>query len=211
MYARHHFYLLETGAALDRVNFANKLTLFRISSLPSILLLFIASREFPVAIILIVYASLAFISDLLDGFVSRKTHQTTRVGQYIDSMSDYAVLLGVAIAFVIHGFISTWFFALVLVRFISQWISMGILFVLKRGSIEPRSSFLGKASVAVTMFTFAADLLNLLTWFKPYAIVLSWIEIAASIVLIISLVEKGFMFVEDLRGHIKTKDSGVTK
>ena len=209
MYARHHFYLLETGAALERVNFANKLTLFRISSLPSILMLFIASRSAPVANILIIYAVLAFISDLADGFVSRKTHQTTRVGQYIDSMSDYAVLLGVAIAFASSGFISIWFFCLVLVRFISQWVSMGILFVMKRGTIEPRFSFLGKASVAVTMITFAADLLRLLPWFTAYVFLLSWIELAASAVLVISLVEKAIMFIADFRVTLKSQESGT--
>ena len=209
MFARHHFYLLETGVALDHVNVANKLTLFRISSLPSILMLFIASRTAPIAIILIIYAGLAFISDLLDGFVSRKTHQTTRVGQYIDSMSDYAVLLGVAIAFASSGFISIWFFCLVLVRFISQWVSMGILFVMKRGTIEPRFSFLGKASVAVTMIAFAVDLLRLLSWFQPYLFLLFWIELLASAVLVISLVEKTLLFVGDLRSTIKQNSSLV--
>jgi len=200
---RHQFYLLETSQNLDHVNFANKLTLFRISSLPSLVLLFIASRTQPVALVLIIYASIAFITDLLDGLVSRKTHQTTRVGQYLDSMSDYAVLLGVAIAFVSFGFISSWFFILVLVRYMAQWVSMAILFILKHGSVEPRTSFLGKASVAITMVTFAANLLRLFDWFKDYNFWLSGLEIFASVVLAISLIEKLMIFRDDFRQHFK--------
>lgn len=199
LFIRQTFFLLETQAPLSRVNFANKLTLFRISSLPSLVILFIASRAYPVALVLVVYAVIAFVTDLLDGLVSRATHQATRVGQYLDSMSDYAVLLGVAIAFVGYGFISLWFFSLVVVRFMAQWVSMAILFIKRHGSVEPRTSFLGKASVAVTMVVFAANLLRLFSWFGPYGAALTVVEIVAAVILVVSLVEKMAMFADDIK------------
>lgn len=199
LYARNHFYFVETGIALEHVNLANKLTLFRISSLPSILLLLIAVQTYPVAVYLISYTVIAFITDTLDGLVSRRTHQSTRIGQYLDSMSDYAVLVAVSIAFIHFGFISLWFFILILVRFLFQWVAMGILFVKQRGYIEPRASFLGKASVASTMVVFALALLHLVPWFDPFTAYLMWFELAAAILLLVSLVEKAIFFCQDFR------------
>ena len=204
LYARHHFFFLETNIPLESVNLANQLTIFRITSLPAILVLFIASREYHIAVPLVIYMAASFLTDTLDGFISRSTHQTTRIGQYLDSMSDYAVLIGIAIAFISFNFIPLWFFLVVLIRFVAQWLAMGILFLLQHGTVEPRASLLGKVSVASCMGVFGLGLLQLFVWYKEIVTVMFWIEVAVAIVLVLSLAEKlAYFFADIKKGKVK--------
>lgn len=199
LYARHHFFFLETNIPLDRVNLANQLTIFRITSLPAILMLFIANHTWPLALPLVIYMAVSFLTDTLDGFISRSTHQVTRIGQYLDSMSDYAVLIGIAIAFVSFGFIPLWFFLVVLIRFVAQWVAMGILFLAQHGTVEPRASLLGKVSVAACMIAFGLGLLQMFPWYNLIATIMFWVEVAVSIILVISLGEKLWYFWKDFQ------------
>jgi phosphatidylglycerophosphate synthase len=206
LYARHHFFFLETQEPLDRVNLANQLTIFRITSLPAILMLFIASHDWPLAVPLVIYMAASFITDTLDGFISRTTHQVTRIGQYLDSMSDYAVLIGIAIAFVSFSFIPLWFFLVVLIRYLAQWVAMGILFLLQHGTVEPRATILGKVSVATSMGVFALGLLQMFPWYQQIAGIMFWVEMAVAAVLVVSLAEKLWYFVADYRAGRRKAD-----
>lgn len=208
---RKDFFNLETGVLLEKVNIPTLLTMFRITSLPSLMVLLFCSQVYrPVIYYLLAYTALAFISDMLDGHVSRSTHQCTRVGQYLDSMSDYAVLLGVAIAFAWFGLVSPWFFVAALVRFFTQWAMAGLLFLLRGGDLEPKSSWLGKASVAGTMVVFGLYLLKLFAWFDPWRAWLLLPELLCLAVLVLSLGEKILLFVREL-SRIRTERSSPTE
>jgi len=196
---RKDFYNLETEEKLTKVNAATILTLFRITSLPSLVILLSASRVYPILPWLATYLILAFLTDLLDGYISRSLHQTTRIGQYLDSMSDYAVLLAVAITFAQYGLVSRWFFIATLVRFFAQWLMAGIVFFVRHGNMTPRSSFLGKASVFATMVVYAANVLTLFKWFDPAKSFILILEIITTLVLAISLIEKIWFFIQELQ------------
>ena len=66
----------------------NQLTLLRMIFIPFIVLSLI-EREYQQALVLLVLAGL---TDLFDGFLARKLHQQTRIGQYLDPIADKLLL-----------------------------------------------------------------------------------------------------------------------
>jgi len=66
----------------------NQLTLLRMVFIPFIVLSLI-DREYRQALVLLVIAGL---TDLFDGFLARKLHQQTRIGQYLDPIADKLLL-----------------------------------------------------------------------------------------------------------------------
>lgn len=196
---RNDFALVPSGRQLDRVNVANLLSMFRISSTPSILFFLILSKEHSTLPILLVFTGAAFLTDLFDGFISRRLRQVTRIGRYLDSMSDYAILLVVCFAIDFFGLISDWFFLLVLARFLGQGLGMGALLVY-HGSVESRSTFLGKVAVFSTMVTFGVSLLQLADSLQETMVrVMRVLEYPVAFLLIVSLLEKLLLLKEGFR------------
>lgn len=187
---RDDFALVPSGEPLSRVNVTNLLSMFRVSSAPSILFFLILSREHRTLGILLIFTGTAFLTDLFDGFLSRILHQVTRVGSYLDSMSDYGILLVICFAIDRFGLISNWFFAVTLVRFLGQGAGMAALLAY-HGSVESRSTFLGKASVFATMVTFGLSLLQLLPELQSgMERAITVIEFPVAALLLLSLGEK---------------------
>jgi phosphatidylglycerophosphate synthase len=188
---RQLFYNEADGKALERVNIVNALTLFRLSSLPTLLFLLDESRRHPVMPLLLAVASLAFLSDFLDGQLARKLKQVTRVGRILDSTSDYAVLIAVSIGFYLYGLAPAWFFILVMVRLIYHAAFMVILS--KRvGQLQPETSILGKCAIAVTMGIYGTELLGFLVPAVP-RLLIEILEYAAGVVIAASIVDKAFV------------------
>jgi cardiolipin synthase (CMP-forming) len=192
------FYTEPEGRQLDRLNLANVLTLMRLSALPTICYLLALCVDYPLLPVLIVYTSVAFLTDLVDGTVSRRSHQVTRVGKYLDSTSDYSVLIVISIAFAVFDLIPTWLFVLVLVRLLAQGLAMGILLFV-RGSLTPKSSWWGKASVFATMTLYATELLLLLPVPPVLITIVSGLEYVTAAILVVSLGEKLMSLVAELR------------
>ena len=182
---------------IDRVNTANLLTMFRISSTPTILFLLLHTGEHDIAVIVVVFVTVAFLTDLSDGLVSRKTHQVTRIGKYLDSMSDYGILIAVSITFLHYSIIPSWFFALVMVRFLVQWIGLSALFIYQ-GFLIAKSSFLGKVSIFTIMALYAAATLTFFERLEPHVLGFfsALVYIAAGIILV-SAVEKAYILIQD--------------
>ena len=202
------FVIADTGTPLSRVNVANLLSLIRISSGPTILWLVLPADTYPVAPVLVPLAALVFLTDLLDGQISRRTHQITRIGRFLDSSSDYIVLFIVAVALCSYDLISDWFFVIVLLRFGLQLVGQAILFVVQRMKIHFRTSFLGKASVFAVMTLFALSLLSLVQgmpeWFATVQAVGEYITAAIAVV---SLGEKMFLFAVDVKNVRESQNS----
>ncbi|TVQ36959.1 MAG: CDP-alcohol phosphatidyltransferase family protein [Spirochaetaceae bacterium] len=193
------FYVLPSRRQLQRVNFTNVLTLTRISSTPTILYLLILSEKYPITAVTVTFTALVFLTDLLDGRISRRTGQLTRVGQYLDSMSDYAMLIAISIAYVHYGLVSRWFFRLVMFRLLFQWVGMGLLLV-AHGAVEPRSSIWGKASVFAVMSLYALALLRLVPRARSQVELLyPWPELAVAGIVGVSIVEKAFSLARGFR------------
>ncbi|MCX7025091.1 MAG: CDP-alcohol phosphatidyltransferase family protein [Spirochaetes bacterium] len=186
------FVILETGEKLERVNLANRITLARLSTLPTILFLLMASRDYPVTIPVFVLIAAVFLTDFMDGYISRTTHQVTKIGKILDSVSDYSLLFFLAIALFYLGLIPPWFFLLVVVRLVSQSILATILVFVHR-TIDARSTLFGKAAVASTMTVFGFEILRLLVA-DPNSVCWSALEFAGGFVIFVSIFDKIILF-----------------
>lgn len=197
---RGDFVLVPSGIVLRRVNIANVLTLFRISSTPTILFLLMEVREDDVVGALLVWCTAAFLSDFFDGRLSRRLRQVTRIGRYLDSMSDYAMLTAICLAMAGYGLISRPFVVLLLLRFGVQGIGVTTL-LFYHGHLEPHSSFWGKVSVFATMTYCGLALLRLVrgaagVWVtvQPFA------EAFTALLVVISVLDKLRLFRQGWRG-----------
>ena len=186
------FIIVNSEKRLTRVNVANKVTLLRISMLPSILFLIIAGREFTMGPILIPVLALTFLTDLVDGKLSRAKNQVTIIGKVLDSVSDYALLIVVAIAYAIYRLLPNWLFTVIVFRLFFQGFGMLALLVKDR-KVEPKPSLFGKVAIATTMILFAIEALRLLSKFEEKWI-LPYIEYTAGAIVGLSVLDKGWFF-----------------
>mgnify|MGYP001954295543 CR=1 FL=1 len=189
VWMRDDFSLADTGEKLRHVNGANLLTLTRLSLLPVISYLLIASREYPVVPVLLAVTVVAFLTDLFDGALSRRTHQITAIGKLLDSISDYSVLIVISIAFFVFRLLPDWFFTLVIVRFGAQ--ALAVTLLLFGFGIRAESNPLGKVAVFTTMTLYAFEIMKLIgapvLGNEQFVAVLEYIVAA---VLVISLFDK---------------------
>lgn len=197
---RGDFVRVATGERLQIINAANTLTMFRISSVPTILYLVFLSKDYPTVSWLIGITALSFVTDFVDGQISRRRNEITKIGRYLDSSSDYVILTAAAIAFTFFGLVSRWFFWLLMVRLAFQFVGMAALFVYQGGSVEPRSSFLGKASVFAAMFVCALSLLKLVEAIvETMTLITAIAEFMASSILVVSIGDKAVLLLRDFR------------
>jgi phosphatidylglycerophosphate synthase len=203
---RGDFYILPEGTQLDRINLANVLSVTRVSSTPMVLFLLILSRDHDMAAFTIVFTSLVFLTDLFDGHVSRKHHQRTRIGVYLDAVSDYAILIAVSIAFDYYDLISRWLFIAVMFRLLFMFAGMAAL-LLYHGRVDAGSTLWGKILVSATMVLYAASLLELFDATAEAARrITAILEYAVGGVVLISTLEKVLVVVQAFRAAREEHD-----
>ena len=198
----------ETREPLSAVNAACHLTLFRLSCVPTIVFLAIGVvQDDASGLILIALAAIAFFSDLLDGQVARRFNQTTDIGRYLDSSTDYAVLVVFAIGFVIMKVTPVWYFAILMGRFVGFAIAMFVLAKVQR-KVSAETTFLGKASVfgAMTTIVFEICRYSGLVILGDATLVLV-LEIISAMILGISVVDKLVYLVRKFRPVSQSQDS----
>ena len=200
LWFRNDFYIEETGERLSRINLANVVTLARLSSLPTVLILVLAAKDYPIRGPLVALVALVFATDFLDGWISRTRRQVTRIGKLADSTSDYSLIVVLSIVYQYYFLIPSWFFALILARLALQAIFAFALLVI-HGRFFPKTTFLGKATVAATMALYALETVKL---FVPagYGFVWVWAERIVGGVVAASMVDKIVAFAR----HARRKD-----
>ena len=95
------------------MTFANKITLFRIISIPffvASLIFYTPDKSYLKFIALCIFL-LAIVSDVIDGYIARTQRQKTKAGAILDPLADKALLLT---AFIFLYRISKTYFAIVL-------------------------------------------------------------------------------------------------
>lgn len=196
----------EDGTPLRRVNVPNFLSMTRLSSSPTLLWLVLIADTYPVDLLVFTLTALVFLTDLLDGQISRRTRQVTEIGKYLDSSSDYTLLAAISVAMVVYQMIPLWLFLVVLARLGVQWAAQAVLFVLRGWTVPFRTSFLGKASIFTIMVFYAVALLHLLPnmplWYATTVTVGGYIT---ATVAGISLIEKLVIFAVDLKQSIELR------
>ena len=201
---RKFFYLVKTGKVLSSVNLASKITLFRLSAIPCILFLIIAMKSYRVGHILAPLIGLSCLSDLFDGYISRRCNEETFMGKILDSACDYLFLGLVAIAFYCYRLLPLWLFWLIISRLLLHSLGMAILFWLRRKLI-PQTTLFGKIAVAATMILFV---FKPMAWIFPIlAAGTKFVEIGAGILIGLSMIDKVIYLAQGI-AHTSTERQG---
>lgn len=190
---RDDFRKESTGELLSSVNLANKITLVRISTLPTLMFLVLAAKTHQIRYPLLVLVVLIFVTDFLDGYVSRKGGEVTKVGRMMDSASDYTLLIVLTLVFRYYALIPSWFLLLVLARLSIQIVLVALL-IAASGRIEPKTTWMGKVAVASMMVAYSVEVLDLILKGKIPAIVTETVEWVVAGVLIVSIFDKILAF-----------------
>jgi phosphatidylglycerophosphate synthase len=183
------FVLIHTGKKLSRINAANKLTMLRICCIPTVVLVLILSAARPMLPVLIPLVVLIFLTDLLDGLIARGMRQVTKIGKYLDSISDYAILIVISAVMAWYEILPDWFVILVMFRLLFQWIGMGALLAYQ-GYVHAMATLPGKAAIFMTMFLYGFEVLVLAGKFhflRPWVNILEYL---CAGILCLSLIEK---------------------
>ncbi len=193
---RNDFVKDPSGERLDKVNLANKITLFRVSTLPTVLFVILASKDYPIRFLLVVLVAIVFITDFLDGYVSRRGHEVTRVGKMMDAASDYTGLFVISIVYHYFHLIPAWFLCLLVGRLAGQTLMVLVVLAVKK-RISPRTSFMGKLTTASTMVLYAFELLRFMT--RLPSMVYATAEAAVGLIVALSIADKVIMMIQDLK------------
>jgi len=185
-----------SGERLERVNLANVVTLFRVTSMPTLLFLVLAAKDYRIRLPLLCLVVLVFATDFADGYISRKTGQVTRVGRMMDSASDYALLIVLTIVFYYFTLVPPWFFLLVTARLGEQAVFVFIL-VLVNKRFEPKTTFMGKAAVASIMVLYAVEVIRLIFGLGRIELI-AVLEWATAAIVLLSMVDKVIAFAREL-------------
>jgi cardiolipin synthase len=119
----------------------NQLTLMRLIFLPLILIC-VMDRHWKWALVLFVLAGL---SDGLDGFVARKLHQRTQLGEYLDPIADKLLLSSLFLTLAFRRQIEWKFTVMVFSRDFCILITSALLYAVA-GLRDFRPSVFGKAN-----------------------------------------------------------------
>ena len=85
------------------MNLPNKITLTRIFLIPIFVLLFYFLDSPHKKIILAIFFAIMAISDFVDGYVARKTKQTTELGALLDPIADKVMTISVIVLYIGNG------------------------------------------------------------------------------------------------------------
>ena len=176
----------------------NALTLLRLSSIPTLTLMWSHGPRAGAAPALVAITAAIFLTDLLDGALARRHGQVTRMGGYLDSGSDYLALLALAGLLAARGIMPAWLAALLIVRLVLNAIAMAVIKIRDR-NYTPRPTTWGKISVAAAMALITAELL-VHAASAPHppapgvAGTMQIVELATALILAISLADKARYF-----------------
>lgn len=187
-----------TQEKLSFINLANKITLIRVSTLPTLLHLVIAARSYRIRYPLLILVVFIFITDFLDGYISRKDNEVTKAGRMMDSASDYSLLIVLTLVFHYYRLIPIWFLVLVLTRLGLQVLFMAILIAVKR-RIEPTATFMGKVAVASIMVVYSVEVFGLIAGELPLFLK-NTIEWTVAVLIIASIGDKAISFAASMKG-----------
>lgn len=135
----------------DLLLIPNILTILRILLLgPAIYWLQSGHRVFAIICIIVL-----FLTDFLDGKLARALKQESYIGSILDPVADKIVVLGFFSYFFIQGEIPLFYFLLILVRDISQLLSIPILLIWKQIAFKVRPKPVAKWGTALNFILLA--------------------------------------------------------
>ena len=126
---------------------------------------------------------IAILSDALDGWVARKSHNVTHFGQWLDPIADFIVILAITAFMVYVGRFPTWFFIFYLFRYVS--IALPAIYLLNHTQFVLHSNWWGKWGAGITTMgiffhIFKIEAIPYLPFLclvvASYLLIISWIK-----------------------------------
>lgn len=158
----------------------NLVTLFRIFLLPFIVF-FLINDERLIAFFLML---LAFLSDVVDGYIARRLHQESELGKILDHLCDKLSLLVILITLLIINAIPFWVVIFIGIRDIL--ILLGSFILYKRRMIIYKSNILGK----ITGFLFGGMILAFILGCREIGMMILYIAIPVMLAAFITYLKR---------------------
>ena len=167
------------------MNLPNFLTIIRLLLVP-IMAYFLISRDFTLAILFYVLAS---VTDILDGYIARKYNLITDLGKILDPLADKLLQFSALVGLWVVDVIPFW---ITLVFFLKEiFMGLGAIKLLRRNDVVVSSKWFGKLS---TILFFIAIVFSM---FSEYFIVLRPYVLPMFILAILSLFFAFIMYLID--------------
>ncbi|MFC1674665.1 CDP-alcohol phosphatidyltransferase family protein [Candidatus Omnitrophota bacterium] len=150
------------------MNFANKISTFRILSVPFFIasLVYYTPESDYLRFVALGIFSLAVISDAVDGYIARRSKQLSKAGLVLDPLADKALLLSAFVCLhLVEGLPSgirfpLWVILIVISRDVVLIFGSAVIYVVKQ-KIDIRPTRLGKVTTILQMITVISLLLQL--------------------------------------------------
>ncbi|MBK6763785.1 MAG: CDP-alcohol phosphatidyltransferase family protein [Micrococcales bacterium] len=145
-----------TQVQTDRVlTVPNILSALRLLGVPLFLWLILVPEADGLAVAVLM---LAGFTDWLDGFLARRWHQISRVGQLLDPVADRLYILATLVGLLLRGIVPWWFVVLLVSRDVIMSVVLAVL--KRRGVTGLPVHFLGKAATFCLLYAFPLLLLG---------------------------------------------------
>ncbi len=140
----------------DRVwTLPNVLSMLRLAGIPLMVWLILGPHADGLAVLVL---ALGGFTDWLDGYLARKWHQTSRLGQMLDPIADRLYILAVLLSLALRAVIPWWLVAILIAR--ELMITLLIPALKTRGYSSLPVHFLGKAATFSLLYAFPLVLLG---------------------------------------------------
>ena len=140
------------------MNWPNRLTIARVALVPVIVALL--QFDSPVCQTLALAAFIAAaLTDWLDGYLARKYHQRSKLGQVLDPLADRLYILATLIGLAIRGIIPWWMVLLLVSRDVLM-AAVVLPLLRRRGFVTLPVHFLGKTATFCLLYAFPMVLLG---------------------------------------------------
>ncbi|MDG4766118.1 CDP-alcohol phosphatidyltransferase family protein [Solwaraspora sp. WMMD406] len=146
------------------VTVPNIISFVRLLGVPLFLYLFLVQRADVAAMVVLAVGG---TTDWVDGFVARRMHQVSRLGELLDPLADRLYILATLVAFTARE-VMPWQFTVALLS--REVLLGGCLLVLRRfGYGPPQVHYVGKTATFVLLAAFPVLLLSAVLGFGPAA------------------------------------------
>lgn len=133
----------------------NVLSLLRLAGIPLMVWLILGPHADLLAVLVL---ALGGFTDWLDGFLARRWHQTSRLGQMLDPIADRLYILAVLFSLAVRTVIPWWLVAVLIAR--EVMIALLVPALKTRGYSSLPVHFLGKAATFCLLYAFPLILLG---------------------------------------------------
>ncbi len=169
------------------MNFANKISTFRILSVPFFIAMLYYSRgNESLRVVALVIFIIAVFSDAIDGYIARKTKQKSQAGLVLDPLADKLLLVSAFISLYLFGEFPFWVALVVITRDIIITLGAVVIYMVKH-NLNIASTIFGKIATIAQMLTVIVTLLRF-----QFLHIFWWVTVILTIISGIIYVMRGF-------------------